>query len=93
MAESAEEGLILFLSRKTDFDLIITDIVMPGLTGVEMIQVINGKAAQIPVIFISSFENLLLNAACRGFPNFAGTLLKPFRLDEFKTVIAATRAA
>ncbi|MCP3921453.1 MAG: response regulator [Desulfobacterales bacterium] len=55
-AESAEEGLVYI--EKKDFDLIITDIDMPGLDGLEFCKKIkaNSKRQSIPIIVLTSFE-------------------------------------
>ncbi|WP_017416980.1 response regulator transcription factor [Clostridium tunisiense] len=50
-AESGEEGLEMVAN--TDFDLIILDILMDGISGYEVAQTIRNSNLQLPIIFLS----------------------------------------
>ncbi len=50
-AESGEEGLEMLAN--TDFDLIILDILMDGISGYEVAQTIRNSNLQLPIIFLS----------------------------------------
>lgn len=54
---SAEEALSLF--EQEEFDLVITDYKLPGLSGVHLIQQLKRKAPGLPVILISGFVDTL----------------------------------
>jgi DNA-binding NtrC family response regulator len=49
------DGLKLLESEKDGFDLIITDIVMPQVSGVGLISIVKKKYPDIPVIAITGF--------------------------------------
>jgi CheY-like chemotaxis protein len=49
-AADGEEGINLF--RKQRFDLVITDVRMPGLSGPEVIKVLRSLRPEVPVIII-----------------------------------------
>lgn len=67
----------LALLNKTPVDLVITDINMPNLTGVQFAQVIKNKSL---VIFISSFPEYAVD----GFElNVVDYLLKPVAFERF----------
>ncbi len=51
---SAEEGLLEF--RLHPFDLIITDIWLPGISGIELIQQVRKASQDIPIIVISGMD-------------------------------------
>ena len=49
------EGLKLFENEKEGFDLVITDLVMPYISGVGVISIIKKKYTGIPVIAITGW--------------------------------------
>lgn len=81
-AEDGEKGLLCL--KETVFDLIITDIIMPGKEGIETIQEIRSILKDLPIIAISGGGRMsadsylplaeMLGANC--------TLAKPFRNEE-----------
>jgi two-component system cell cycle sensor histidine kinase/response regulator CckA len=56
-AESAEEALALFNSQPEKFDLLFSDIVMPGQNGIELADVIRQKKPALPVLLYSGYMN------------------------------------
>ncbi|MFQ5994300.1 MAG: nitrogen regulation protein NR(I) [Acidiferrobacterales bacterium] len=62
-------------------DVIITDVRMPGLSGLELLQAINAKAPDIPVIIITAHTGL--DSAVASYRGGAFEYLpKPFDIDE-----------
>ena len=53
-AVSSAEALAAF--DREDFDLLVTNSHMPGMSGVELAQAIRGKVAGFPVIVMTAFE-------------------------------------
>ena len=56
LAEHGEEGVELF--GKDKFDLVLCDIKMPNMDGIEVLDHIVGKTLEIPVIMISGHGNI-----------------------------------
>lgn len=54
---SANDALHLYLSSNLDIDLVITDLHMPHVGGVELIKTIKGYNANLPIIALTSDEN------------------------------------
>ncbi|MDQ6683799.1 MAG: response regulator [Pseudomonadota bacterium] len=56
-AESADQALLALVTE--EFALLILDIRMPGMTGLELAQLIKGrkKTAQVPIIFLTAYYN------------------------------------
>ena len=81
-ASSAEEALPL-IDRA---DLILTDYKLPGMTGLEMLQVIRKQDALIPIIVMTAFGTVenAVEAMKSGAADF---LPKPFSLDHITTVV------
>src|SRR3989304_4590686 len=55
-AESGSEALSLFF--RGDFDLVITDVRMPGLSGIELLRRIRKMAPDLPAIVITAFGDM-----------------------------------
>jgi DNA-binding NtrC family response regulator len=81
-AASAEEALP-FMDRA---DLILTDFKLPGMTGLEMLQLVRRQDSHVPVIVMTAFGTIenAVDAMKAGAADF---LLKPFSLDHLTTVV------
>jgi DNA-binding NtrC family response regulator len=81
-AAKAEEALPL-IDRA---DLIITDFKLPGMTGLEMLQLIRRGNSQVPVIVMTAFGTIenAVEAMKAGAADF---LLKPFSLEHLTGVV------
>jgi len=78
-AKSGEEGLLLF--EKHAFDAVITDITMPGMSGMEVLAKIQKSDPSLPVIIITAYgtiESAVL-AMKQGAFDY---ITKPFNRDE-----------
>jgi len=70
-----------------NYDVVITDISMPGLSGVDLLKRIQLKDLDTPVIFISGKgaegdSELLMQLGAFAYVS------KPFRLDEVERLVA-----
>jgi DNA-binding NtrC family response regulator len=81
-AGTAEEVLPL-IDRA---DLIITDLKLPGMTGIEMLQLVRRQDSVVPVIVMTAFGTVenAVDAMKAGAADF---LLKPFSLDHLTTIV------
>ena len=72
-------------------DLVISDIRMPGISGLDLLAKIKDETEDIPVIMITAFASP--NDAVQAMKNGAYDYIsKPFNVDEIKSVIfAATK--
>lgn len=78
---SAEEALEAFFKNKEDYDLIITDIKLPGKSGLELIREIRKEAIDIPVLIISAYVKPEIISELFKFEN-VDYLSKPFTKEE-----------
>lgn len=62
-ASSARQALELFAQHEQQFDLVVTDESMPGMTGTELAQRLFQLAPQLPVVLCSGY---LLSMADEG---------------------------
>ncbi len=87
IAKDGSDGLKQFNAK--DYDLIITDIKMPKLDGIEMFRAIRETNKEIPVLFLSAHnESSFFVEAIKLGVN--GYLLKPLNIEQFKFQIAKT---
>ncbi len=66
---------------ETRFDLILTDVVMPEMDGVELARRATESEPDRPVIFITGFAAVRLHAQAEA-PSNATVLSKPFHLSQ-----------
>ncbi|MEO8025610.1 MAG: response regulator, partial [Bryobacteraceae bacterium] len=81
-AGSAEAGLKL----AGDVDLILTDLRLPGIDGLELLQRLRDQNAHTPVIVMTAFGTVenAVEAMKAGAVDF---ILKPFSLDHLMAVV------
>ena len=85
-SKSAEEALEFV--RKEAFDLVITDIRMPGLNGIQMLERLRGdqKNQNLPVILITGYasDEAPLDAFRLSADDY---ILKPFNSDQLRASV------
>ncbi|MFO7709839.1 MAG: response regulator [Desulfobacterales bacterium] len=83
------EALTVFSSRPDQFDLVITDMTMPHMTGESLAQKLMGIRPGLPVILCTGYSEMITEekAATMGIRKF---VLKPVIKDE---LAAAVRSA
>ncbi|MFP3947731.1 MAG: response regulator [Longimicrobiales bacterium] len=79
-ASDAEEAIEIFTKRNEEFDLVLTDVVMPGLTGVEMSEVLKKQRPDMKFLFTSGYTSKELGGNPEAPPE--PFLPKPFSMDE-----------
>jgi two-component system cell cycle response regulator CpdR len=74
------------------FDLLLTDIVMPGMDGIELAKRAAERNAALKIMFITGFAAVALHPAS-GAPKQAKVLSKPFHLREIVAEVDRMLAA
>ncbi|NPA10733.1 MAG: response regulator [Epsilonproteobacteria bacterium] len=78
MASNGFEALEMFKSK--DYDLVISDINMPKMNGIELFKEIRKLNKKIPLILISAYEKDIIDNA---HLNISAYISKPIDIDEF----------
>lgn len=78
-ASDGREGLALFSTEA--FDLVVTDLKMPVVDGMEVLETVRRSSPETPVLVITAFGNVetAVEAMKRGAADFVG---KPFHRDQ-----------
>lgn len=84
-AFSGTEARLLLDAR--DFDLVITDLMLPGLPGEEVVKLVRARSAATPVIVTSARAEVAdrIDLLALGADDY---LVKPFDLDELAARVA-----
>lgn len=65
------------------FDVVFTDVVMPGMTGIELAQQIRRHHADLPVVLTSGFSHVLSEHGSTGYE----LLQKPYSAEQLARVL------
>lgn len=79
-AELAENASVALekLSVDSAFDVIFSDVVMPGMSGIEFGKLVRERFPSIPVVLTSGYSHVLVEEGRHGFP----LLQKPYAADD-----------
>ena len=78
---SSAENALDILKNNTDFDLLLTDMVMPGMNGAELAEQVRAKIPDIKVILASGYSEEIA-AGESGISGEYEFLAKPFSLGD-----------
>ncbi|MBC7986828.1 MAG: response regulator, partial [Sphingomonadaceae bacterium] len=83
-ARDAEEALALLDEQR--FDIVFSDIVMPGLSGLELATRLRAERPRLPILLATAYSE----AAARGEGSEFPILTKPYRRDALARMIGET---
>ena len=84
-AARGDEGLAW--AQGNDFDVVLTDLKMPGLSGLDLIERLHVAKPKLPIIMMTAFgtAETAIEATKRGAYDY---LLKPFEMGELLELLA-----
>ena len=82
-ATNAEDALIRFGDESVAFDIVFSDVVMPGMGGMELAKVLKARFPQLPVVLTSGYSHVLAEEGTYGFE----LLHKPYSADQLSRVL------
>lgn len=87
IAKDGQEGLELFQKYQDEIDLVITDVNMPKMNGLEMTRAIKSINQNVPVIVATAFSNTeyLLEAIDLGVDKY---VLKPIDMNKLISIMS-----
>jgi two-component system cell cycle sensor histidine kinase/response regulator CckA len=81
-AADGEEGLDIYKQRKSEIELVITDVMMPKMSGTQMYRLIRQENKDVKFIFTSGYAAQDLRTGVAMDPTIP-YLIKPWTLSEF----------
>ena len=82
-APNAQAALDLINEKPDRFDVVFTDVVMPGMSGIEMAQELRQNHPSLPVVLTSGYSQVLAQEGSHGFD----LLQKPYNASKVAEVL------
>ena len=82
-ATGAEDALHILSQDKGRIDLVFTDVVMPGMNGIDLAREVRRRWPDLPVVLTSGYSHVLAEEGSHGFE----LLQKPYTVDGLMTVL------
>lgn len=86
-AESAEEALKFFLNAPESYDLVLTDIKMPVMSGFDLLRQIRSENYDTPVIMMSGHVEGEIDKKAEEM-GVSACLLKPFDFSKLFSILS-----
>lgn len=83
LANDASEALAQLRADRDVFDIVFSDVVMPGMNGLEMAQEVRRLYPDLPVILTSGYSHVLAKNGQHGFE----LLHKPYSVQQLSRVL------
>jgi two-component system, cell cycle sensor histidine kinase and response regulator CckA len=81
IATNAAEAIQLLDYDASQVDLVLTDVVLPGMSGIELASVLAERKIDLPVVLVSGYAEEELNRRSGGFA-MTDVLNKPYSREE-----------
>ena len=83
LATNATAALAMIEEAPSRFDVVFSDVVMPGMNGVELAMTLRRNHPTLPVVLCSGYSHVLAENAQHGFD----LLHKPYSLDQLSRAL------
>ena len=88
----------LKLTRSDSFDLMLIDLVLPGMNGIELLRRIKNITPAVSVIIMTGFSSTEINTSTADERSYlgeimksaSGILFKPFTTEEINNMVSQT---
>src|SRR6185369_3731947 len=82
-AASADAALAILSEDEFAVDLVFSDVIMPGMNGVELAGIIRERYPGLPVVLTSGYSNVLAENAHHGFE----LIQKPYSVESLSRIL------
>jgi PAS domain S-box-containing protein len=80
---NANAALAILSENEFAVDLVFSDVIMPGMNGVELAGIIRERYPGLPVVLTSGYSNVLAESAHRGFE----LIQKPYSVESLSRIL------
>jgi len=80
---NANAALAILAEDEFAADLVFSDVIMPGMNGVELAGIIRERYPGLPVVLTSGYSNVLAENAHRGFE----LIQKPYSVEQLSRIL------
>jgi CheY-like chemotaxis protein len=88
LVHDAEQALKLLDEKPDRFDLVLSDVVMPGLDGVGLAREVRRRWPHLPIVLNSGYSHVLAGDVDHGFD----LIHKPYSVEELSSVLRRAMA-
>ena len=85
---NARAALAILAENEFAVDLVFSDVIMPGMNGVELAGVIRERYPGLPVVLTSGYSHVLAENAHRGFD----LIQKPYSVEALSRILRKAMA-
>ncbi|MBB4363264.1 MULTISPECIES: hybrid sensor histidine kinase/response regulator [unclassified Bradyrhizobium] len=83
LVDNATDALAELVMDADRFDVVFTDVVMPGMTGLDLAQAIRDRGIDVPVVLTTGYSQALSQEGVTGFE----LVQKPYSIEELSRVL------
>jgi two-component system NtrC family sensor kinase len=83
LVDNGKDALEELISSASRFDVVFTDVVMPGMTGLELAEEIRRLDLTVPLVLASGYNHVLAQQGGHGFE----LLRKPYSIEELSRML------
>ena len=84
LASNAAEALEMLTENALRFDLVFSDVIMPGMNGVDLARVLRDRYPALPVVLTSGYSTVLAEEGLHGFE----LVRKPYSVEVLSGVLS-----
>ena len=83
LVDNATDALAELVSDANRFDVVFSDVVMPGMTGLDLARAIRDRCINVPIVLTTGYSHALSQDGAAGFE----LVQKPYSIEELSRVL------
>jgi CheY-like chemotaxis protein len=81
--DNARQALALIAADQAAFDLVFSDVIMPGMNGLELATAIRKQYPHVPIVLTSGYSSVMADNAHHGFE----LIQKPYSVEALSRIL------